>query len=464
MPGRLLRLLAPVALLGALAAGPAGAEEPLETACLSTDLPARFTLAFPDSGEGRTRMEATIVVGEADWPARRRSFRLEGELARKDRRVEGFRYRFDPPAEAGPVTFAFVRRPAAGRYRLLLRLLDESSRRCLVDVREVDVPLLGVAPGEDAQVPDAVRLYVGHGLLLTGKVRFDAQVRGEQITRLAFELDGRRVLTRGRPPWTVELDLGTAPRIHRLAAVGLDRRGHEVARDEVLLNSGPHRFTVRLALAPWPLAAGEVIEARAVIEVPEGEELASLELFVNDELRATLYQPPYTVALPRPAGGGSAWVRAVAHLAEGGDAEATRLLGGSAAGEVVDVDFVELLATVVDRSGRPVEDLRQEEIELLENGRQQKLRRLERVEDVPIHAAVMIDTSDSMAEEIDDAIKAADRFFREVLTVRDRAAVITFADEPRLAVRFTSQVERLAGGLVELAARGTTRLYDAVAF
>lgn len=463
MTGRLLSL-ALLALPGVLAAGPAAAEEPLETACISTDLPARLALSFPDSRDGRTRMEASIGVGEADWPAAARSFRVEGELARRERRVESFRYRFAPPAEPGPATLAFVRRPAAGRYRFLLRVLDETTGRCLVETRELDVPALGAAPTEDAPLPAAVRLFVGHGALLTGKVRFDADVRGEEISRLAFELDGRRVLTRGRPPWSVELDLGTAPRLHRLAAVGLDPHGREVARDEVLLNSGPHRFAVRLSLAPWSAAADRAIEARAVVEIPEGEELASLELFVNDELRATLYQPPYTVALPRPAGGESAWVRAVAHLSDGGDAEATRFLGSRAAGEVVDVDFVELLATVVDRSGRPVDDLRADEVELLENGRPQTLRRLDRVEDVPIHAAVMIDTSDSMVEELDDALRAADRFFREVLTSRDRAAVVTFADEPHLAVRFTSNVERLAGGLADLAAQGTTRLYDAVAF
>jgi Ca-activated chloride channel homolog len=42
--------------------------------------------------------------------------------------------------------------------------------------------------------------------------------------------------------------------------------------------------------------------------------------------------------------------------------------------------------------------------------------------------------------------------------------VITFAEEPRLAVRFTRNLEVLAGGLAGLEARGETRLWDAVAF
>ena len=88
----------------------------------------------------------------------------------------------------------------------------------------------------------------------------------------------------------------------------------------------------------------------------------------------------------------------------------------------------------------------------------------ERVDSLPIHAGVMIDTSASMVEELADAEVAAHRFFREVLTPVDRAAVITFADAPRLAVRFTNRLELLAGGLAGLQAEGDTRFHDALAF
>lgn len=450
-----------------LAAAPlaAGAADPVpdQRECTSVDLPARLALDFPDSRDGRTRMEATLRVGEESWPAAERAFRVDGELERRGRRVERFAYRFLPVPAPGPASLEFVRRPAAGRYRMHLRVVDEADNRCFLDERDVDVPARA-GGGEDEPAAALVRLFAPRDRLLTGKVRFDADVRGDRIVRLGFELDGKRVLTRSRPPWTVELDLGPAPRLRRLAAVGLDRRGEEVARDEVLLNAGPHGFSVRLALARSASAPGREIEARAVVEVPEGESLESLDLLVNDELRATLYQPPFVMPLARPAEGGSAWVRAVAHLAGGGDAEATRFLGGGG-GDVVEVDFVELLATVVDRRGRPVNDLRPEEISLLENGRPQSLRRMERVENVPIHAGVVIDTSKSMTEEMADEVEAAHRFFEKILTPRDRAAVITFDAGPRLAVRFTSRVDRLAGGLAGLQATGTTTaLYDSLAF
>jgi Ca-activated chloride channel family protein len=51
-----------------------------------------------------------------------------------------------------------------------------------------------------------------------------------------------------------------------------------------------------------------------------------------------------------------------------------------------------------------------------------------------------------------------------VITPKDRAAVITFADHPNLAVRFTNQQPLLAGGLAGLTASGNTALYDSLIY
>ncbi|MGH7337925.1 MAG: VWA domain-containing protein, partial [Myxococcota bacterium] len=140
------------------------------------------------------------------------------------------------------------------------------------------------------------------------------------------------------------------------------------------------------------------------------------------------------------------------------------LVGASEYTTAVDVDFVEIHASIVDRRGRTIEDVRPEEVVLEEAGERQEIKRFELLRDLPIHAAVMIDTSSSMAEELDEAERAALRFFGEVLTDRDRAAVVTFAEEPRLAVRFTRSLEVLAGGLAGLEAYGETKIWDALAF
>ena len=450
-----------------LVASPAVAADTGPDPCApgAAPLDAELTLAYPGRGDGGTHLEATLVVRDAaSGPDR--AFRVDGELLRGDRRIDGFGYRLVPTLAEGPATLRLIRALPAGHYRLHWRAAEESSGRCWRTEREVDVPALG-GPPADAGAPEAsgpsVRLFDPGDELLTGRVRFDAEVRETGVARVAFELDGRRVLTRARPPWSVELDLGPSPRMHRVTAVALSTAGEELARDEVQVNAGPHRFGVRLTLAHRAAEEGG-IEARAVVDVPEGETVERVELLVNGELRAVLRDPPYVQPLEPPAGGGLVWVRAVALLEGGGAAEAVRLFGAAGTSETVDVDFVELHATVADRRGQPVNDLRAEEFELLEDGRAQELRRLERVADVPIHAGVLLDTSGSMAEVIQEVERAAMRFFEEVITERDRAAVITFADEPRLAVRFTGQRERLAGGLAEIRADGETALYDALVF
>ena len=425
-------------------------------------LDADLRLVFPGREESRTRVEATLAVA-ATGAAGPRAYGLDGEVTRGPNRIEGFRYRFLPAAAQGPVELTFVRLLPAGHYRLLLRLADEATGACSRLERELDVPALGAAAGpEVAAVGPSLRVFAPTDRLLTGTVRFEVDLRQAGDSRLVFELDGKRVMTRVRPPWTAELDLGSAPRLHRLTVLAESPAGAELAREEVLLNAGPHRFAVGLALAADPGRTPSGIEARARVTIPEGERLERLDLLVDGALRATLHQPPFVLPLRVPAG--ATWVRAVAYLEGGGAAEAVRLLGGGAGAESVDVDLVELYATVADRQGRPLEDLRPDEIEVLEDGRPQRLRRLERVRDVPIHAAVLLDTSDSMADRLDENVRAALLFFEQVLSERDRAALITFADRPRLVVRFSGRLERLAGGVADLSAQGQTALYDSLAF
>lgn len=439
---------------------PPGAAAAGRCAAGAAELAGGLAAEFPERIEARTRVDLLVSLSRPA-PGTDRLYLVDGELVRGERRVDGFVVEERAADGDGPVALRVVRTLPAGRYALRLAVTEAASGRCLAIARELDVPGLAGAAETEAAL---VRLFVPTDRLLMHRVRFDAEVRDAGVAAVAFELDGRRVMTRSRPPWSVELDLGGSPRLHRLAAIALDADGAELARDQALINAGPHRFAVRLALAPGP---GGAIEARAVVDVPEGERVDRLELELNDRLVAVLRQPPWIAVLPAPPGGAPAWVRAAAYLSEGGSAEAVRVVGaglGAAAFAETDVDFVELFTTVVDRKGRPLEDLAAEEVVVREDGRPQQVRRFERVADVPVHVGLLLDTSVSMAEELSTLEREALRFFRQVLTPRDRAAVIPFADEPRLAVRFTGNLERLAGGLAELRAEGGTALHDALAF
>jgi hypothetical protein len=145
-------------------------------------------------------------------------------------------------------------------------------------------------------------------------------------------------------------------------------------------------------------------------------------------------------------------VRAVAYLRDGNSAEDLVFVNTPKHMDHLRINFVELFTSVSDRTGSHVEGLQKEDFQVLEEGVAQDVRRFERVRDLPIHAGVVLDTSTSMAEELPEAIEGALRFFAGVVTPKDRAAVVVFNDEPRLAVPFTSNHQILAGGLVDLEA------------
>ncbi len=474
----------------------------------STELPEgadRFSAAlevgFPGRHQSRTAVQALIRVPSAEAglgaTAGRQSytFLLDGEVLRKGELFEHFRYRFDLPAESvagDEIPLALERHLRPGDYTLVLKIEDLNTHRFFREEHPLVVPMVAAAAAAAAlapaeEVPLAAPLVVPgllaeananragadeHTLrilppppeLLTGRLRVDVTAAGERLAKVAFRLDGRPVMTKTRPPFSVELDLGAAPRLHTLEAVALDGDGGELARDEVLLNAGAQSFSLRL-IEPRPGGTyAQSLRANAEVEVPAGEALDRVEFYLNETRLATLFQPPFTQPIVLSAGEPVNYVRAVAYLGDGHSAEDVVFVNAPDYVDRVQVNLVELFTSAVDRRGRPVEGLVREEFTVLEDGVVQEIRRFELVRDLPIHAGILLDTSTSMIEELREAERAALRFFEAVLTAKDRAAVITFNDRPNLAVPFTNSVEVLAGGLAELVAEGETALHDSLLY
>ena len=114
--------------------------------------------------------------------------------------------------------------------------------------------------------------------------------------------------------------------------------------------------------------------------------------------------------------------------------------------------------------GRPILGLSQADFAVREDGALQEIARFERVRDLPIHVALVLDVSASMAPHLERAQAAALSFLESTIGAQDRGAVITFNDHPWLAVRFTNDREALAGGLAGLKAERGTALFDSLVF
>jgi VWFA-related protein len=455
------------------------------------NLPAKMEVSYPGHYGERTMLEAVVNVpaGEASvlQLADRRSYNLllTGEVLEAGKLFENFRYKFEFPGGGQPpaVLPLVVQRPLRpGEYTLIVKLEDLNSQKLCRIKEELTVPrvekevpppppadpesarLLAEANAAIGTGENTLKLIAPRGELQTGLMRFDTLVTGHDVVRVTFSLDGKPILTKVKPPYSVELDLGHLPRSRTLLATAFDATAKQVASDEIVINAPIHRFRVRLTEPQRGHRYESSLLARAETDAPEGESIDHVEFYLNEQLVATLYQPPYTqpIVLRREQ---LAYVRAVAYTPDGNSTEDLVFVNAPDNNvEQLNVQFVELFTSVLDRRGRPVLGLAQKDFSVTEDGVRQTISRFERVDDLPIHAAVVLDSSGSMEKSLPQARDAALGFLRDTVTPKDRAAIITFNDHPNIGVKFSNDLETLAGGLAGLKAERGTSLWDTIIF
>lgn len=128
----------------------------------------------------------------------------------------------------------------------------------------------------------------------------------------------------------------------------------------------------------------------------------------------------------------------------------------------VEVNLVNLVCTVTDRSNRFVTALTQEDFHILEDGVPQQIQHFARETNLPLRIALLIDTSESVISKLRFEQEAATRFFHTVLRPQDRALLVEFDSGVTMLQDFTSDANRLARELKNLRAGGGTSLNDAV--
>jgi len=126
-----------------------------------------------------------------------------------------------------------------------------------------------------------------------------------------------------------------------------------------------------------------------------------------------------------------------------------------------DVDEVLLNCTVIDDKGQTVNDLRQQDFRVWEDGVEQTITSLQR-RDLPVSMGILVDDSGSMLDKRAAVNNAAMRLLR-ASNPGDGVFVVNFSDKAYLDQGFTSDLVALRRGLDRDDPRGTTALYDAVA-
>jgi Ca-activated chloride channel homolog len=127
-----------------------------------------------------------------------------------------------------------------------------------------------------------------------------------------------------------------------------------------------------------------------------------------------------------------------------------------------EVTLVSLLASVLDKNGRPALDLSADQFEVYEEGVKQKIEVLDPETQQPLDLALMIDSSLSEVKELEFEADAASRFIQKLVRPADRMAVYEFADVVTQIAPFSSNVPSLQTGLRRLVPGDGTALYDAI--
>jgi len=153
-------------------------------------------------------------------------------------------------------------------------------------------------------------------------------------------------------------------------------------------------------------------------------------------------------------------IRVVADLKAGGRVIRTVRTKSLGYAEKVDVDVVQVIATVMDGNGHFVTGLPRTSFHLEEDGKPQKISHFG-AEDVPLELIVACDVSGSMAPAMPKLKQAVKEFLTAVPT-RDQVTLLGFNDTVFPLARRASNPADRTKAVDRLAPWGATALYDVI--
>ncbi len=128
----------------------------------------------------------------------------------------------------------------------------------------------------------------------------------------------------------------------------------------------------------------------------------------------------------------------------------------------VNVDLVNVIFTVADKSGKLITRLPKEDFKVFEDDKSQTMSNFSNETNLPLSVALVFDTSTSILGRLKFEQDAAAEFFYTTLRRgTDKALVITFDKTIALAQDFTDDKDLLSKAIGKVRAGGNTALFDA---
>ncbi len=320
-----------------------------------------------------------------------------------------------------------------------------------------------LAGSELLPTPTAIEIRRPKAELLRGRVKFETEIYDPRVSTVDFLLDDREVASKRQPPFAARIDLGRTPRRRTLTVVAYDAGAAELGRHSVVINGGSAGLGVDIVRPASKRGTGW-IEFEADISVPLEHRLDRVLFFWNNRQVATVYDAPFRQRILIPEDKPVGYVRVVALLADGTLAEDVVFMNGPDHGERLEVNLVELYVVVTDRDGRPVRGLQQGDFQVREDGVRQDIATFSDASDLPLTLGMAIDSSASMFVKLPVVQNAAIDFLHSTFAEQDRAFVVDFDSEPRLARSTTGNLDRIVTSIDSLEASGRTALWESIVF
>ena len=464
---------------------------------LSTEggnFPLYITVEYLGMAGVKTVVRVRLRAPELSMAAAKRGLKsfsgeLQGSFLKGGNVVQAFKYPVSGSVdEHTTFTYAFLRSVEPGDYELRLVLSAPGGKQVGEAKTEVSVPEVGnpftadLAPGESSTLPAAEAIVIadeagtsstapGEGTKLKimppdreapiGILRLEASVE-PPISKVEFYLEDKLILSRSRPPYTVEIDLGEVPRKQTIRAVGYDVSGKLIDEDAWAINQGSARLAVKILPHPDP-ATGKV-RIKVAVQSIAGGVAKQVELYLNDKkLKAWANDGPYEITIPMSEYSRGDYLRATAIGDDGKEANDLRMLkGANTTMENVRVDVVQLHISAVDKSNHFVTGLAQNDFKIQEDGKPQEVTGFEIAEKLPLTIGLVVDGSGSMEKAMPFVHEASAELFRGLIREKDRGFVIEFREQPRLIQNLTGDSAELQRAAREPSARGATALFDSV--
>lgn len=306
------------------------------------------------------------------------------------------------------------------------------------------------------QEANSVRITLRPAGIVFGDFSLPVSVTADVVRAELFINGVRHSEATGRS-MVFHVHLGKYLRRMRFRVAGYDAARNEIGSDETVVNDPQPPFRVR-ALVPQKLPDEGLVHVSAAVSAPPNDPVREVEFFLGETSLGRDGSEPYEASFdpskfdPLPS-----YVRVTARSAAGNETHDVRFIGGGAA-ESMDVLVEEIPLSVKGRLARPLETA---DLTLRDSGMPRQIDSLQPAGDRPLDVILLIDSSESMLEELPVVKRAAVGFARTILGGGNRIAVVAFRERTIWLTGFTSDIATVERALENLKPLGQTHLYDA---